>query len=129
MNTYFNPATVAPPFSTYSHGVEVPANARTVHISGQVGVKPDGTVPDDFAGQAEQAFINVRDILRATGMELTDLVSMRTFLVNRDDLALYREARQRIIGTAEPASTLLIVAGLAHPAWLIEVEAVAAKGD
>ena len=47
MNRYFNPETVAPPSSTYSLGAEVMQSARTVYVAGQVGVRPDGSVPND----------------------------------------------------------------------------------
>jgi len=58
-----NPVTVAPPFSAYSHAVEIPPGARMLYVSGQLGVAPDGSVPADFAGQADQAFRNVLAIL------------------------------------------------------------------
>lgn len=46
-----NPTTIAPPFSNYAHGVEVPAGARWLYVSGQLGVAPDGVAPEDFTGQ------------------------------------------------------------------------------
>lgn len=127
MNRYFNPETVAPPFSTYSLGAEVMSDARTVYVAGQVGVRPDGTVPEDVETQAEQVFLNIREVLRGADMDLADLVSMRTYLLTRDYVPHLVAARARVLGSVRPAATLLIVSGLGQPEWKIEIDAVAAK--
>lgn len=121
-----NPKTVAPPFSRYSLAVEAPASARWLHISGQVGVKPDGTVVQGAEGQIEAAWVNVLAILEACGMTAEDLVKVTVFLTRAEDTPLYRQVRDRMLKTARPASTLLIVKGLASPDWLVEIEAIAA---
>ena len=74
MLTQHCPATVAPPFSRYSHGVEAPASARWLHISGQVGVTLEGKVADGAEAQIEQAWRNVLSVLAAAGMGPRDLV-------------------------------------------------------
>jgi 2-iminobutanoate/2-iminopropanoate deaminase len=122
----YDPATVHEPTS-YSHAIELPKGARVVHISGQVGVSPEGRLMPDFAGQAEQAFRNLAAVLKDAGMGLEDLVKVNTYLVRREDLETYRTIRSRIYGALRPASTLLIVSGLARDGGLIEIEAVAAK--
>jgi 2-iminobutanoate/2-iminopropanoate deaminase len=122
-----NPATVAAPTGPFSHGVEVPPNARWLYISGQVGIAPDGTVPADLEGQAEQCWRNVKAILAAAGMGVEYLVKCTHFLTRADDVAAYNKVRARHLGEARPASTLLVVAALARPGLLVEVEAVAAK--
>ncbi len=126
MLTRHNPGAVAPPFSRYSHGVEAPAGARWLHVSGQVGVAPDGTLADSPRGQIERAFANVLGVLEAAGMGPHDLVKVTVFLTRREDIADYREVRDRAFQGAEPASTLLLISGLARPEWVVEVEAVAA---
>lgn len=123
----YNPDTVAPPFSAYSHAVEVPQGARLLYVSGQLGVAPDGTVPDDFAGQAEQAFRNVLSVLEAAGMAAGDLVRVNTYLTDSKDIAAYREIRDRHLAGHRAASTMLVISALAQPHFRIEVEAVAAK--
>ena len=120
------PKSVAPPFSPYSHGVEAPAAARWLHVSGQVGVTPEGKVLDGSEAQIEQAWRNVLSVLEAAGMGPRDLVKVTTYLINRADLATARAVRDRMLSGAAPASTLLFVAGLASPEWLVEIEAVAA---
>jgi 2-iminobutanoate/2-iminopropanoate deaminase len=121
-----NPKAVAPPFSRYSHGLEVPGDARWLHISGQVGVAPEGKVADGAEAQIEQAWRNVLSVLEAAGMGPRDLVKVTTFLINRADLPTARAVRDRMLQGAAPASTLLFVAGLASPDWLVEIEAIAA---
>ena len=121
------PKTVASPFSRYSHGIEAAAGARWLHVSGQVGVSPEGKVLDGAEAQIEQAWRNVLSVLEAAGMGPRDLVKVTTFLVDRADLPTARAVRDRMLQGAEPASTLLFVAGLASPEWQVEIEAIAAK--
>jgi len=127
----FSPATVAPPFSRYSHGVEVPAGARVVVVAGQVGVYPDGTTAEGIAAQTERALLNIAAILEQKGMGLADLVETRTYMTDPDDLPGYREGRARAFATCAPApcpaAALVFVAGLAQPQWKIEICAMAAK--
>jgi 2-iminobutanoate/2-iminopropanoate deaminase len=127
MNTIRNPAEVAPPGGRYSHAIEVPGNARLLYISGQVGTAPDGSVPPDLPTQTENCWRNIRAILADAGMGIGDIVKVTIFLTRAEDIGPYREARDRIIGEARPASTLVVVSRLVRPEWLVEVEAVAAK--
>jgi 2-iminobutanoate/2-iminopropanoate deaminase len=126
MLKHHNPKTVAPPFSRYSHGIEAPDKARWLHVSGQVGVTPDGKIVEGAEAQIEQAWRNVLSVLAAAGMGAHNLVKVTTFLIDRADLAPARAIRERMLQGAEPASTLIFVAGLASPDWLVEIEAVAA---
>lgn len=121
-----NPSTVAPPFSRYSHGIEAPGSARWLHISGQVGVAPDGTVRHGAEAQIEQAWRNLLAVLESAGMNARDLVKVTIFLTDRSYLPASRQIRDRMLQGAEPASTLLIVNGLASAEWLVEIEAIAA---
>ena len=129
----FNPASINPPFGHYSHGVDIGPGARWLHLSGQVGVNPAGDLLDGLAAQTEQAFANIDAILTEAGYTRADLVKVTTFLVaragevNTDDVAAYRDVRNQYLGPNKPTSTLLVVAGLADPKWLIEIEAIAAK--
>jgi enamine deaminase RidA (YjgF/YER057c/UK114 family) len=94
-----NPSTVAPPFSRYSHGVEAPAVARWLHVSGQVGVAPDGTVRHGAEAQIEQAWRNLLAILESAGMGSRDLIKVNTFLIDRAHLQASREvARAHVAG-------------------------------
>jgi len=92
MKTY-NPDTVAKPTGPFSHGVETPANARWLHISGQVGMAADGTVPPDVAGQAEQCWRNIKAILASAGMGVENLVKCTHFLTRAEDVPVYGKIR------------------------------------
>ncbi len=126
MLTTHNPGTIAPAFSRYSLGVEAPAAARWLYVSGQVGVNPDGSFADGPEAQMEAAWRNVLAILDSAGMGAGDLVKVTAYLTRAEDIGFYREVRDRMLGGAEPASTLLVISALAHPDWLVEIEAVAA---
>lgn len=123
----FNPQGVAPPLSNYSHGVVIPDGMKQLHVSGQIGITPDGTIPDDVGEQARWCFANILAILAAEGMSADNLVSLTTYVVGEDNLAAVRQARQQALGDAAPASTLVFVTALATPTLKVEVQAVAAS--
>ncbi|MEM7252997.1 MAG: RidA family protein [Pseudomonadota bacterium] len=130
MNDTQNPTTVHPPLGRYSHTVSVPVGARWLAVAGQVGIARNGQVAKGIEKQAERAFRNVVACLRAGGMNTADLVKLTVFITDPRYVDAYREARQKVLGDAvAPASTLLVVAGLASPDLLIEVEGWAAKSD
>jgi len=124
--TTSNPDSVRAPASRYSHAVLVEGAARRLVISGQVGVAPDGSVPSSGEGQITQAFANLRFVLEANGMGFGDVVKTTAFLTDRGLLGAFRAARDAIFAEHAPASTLLFVAGLADPRWVVEIEAEAA---
>jgi len=113
----------------YSH-VAVGPPGRVVVIGGQYGSGPDGhTITGDFAEQAEQAFANLRTALRAAGLDLSDVVGLRTFVVDHDParLGVVLDLVQRHWGGRPPAQTLVGVAALALPDMLFEVDATAVR--
>ena len=114
------------PFSNYSQAVEVPADARTLHISGQVGNSLDGDLPSDSVKQHEQAWLNLFAILEAAGMSKTDLVDILAVVNDHDQVAIYRQVRDRMLDGHQCASTML-VCGLASPDWKVEIAAKAAR--
>ena len=128
MNKRLNPATMPPPASRYSQVVEVPGGSRLVALSGQVGMRPDGTAPKDFEGQAHQVFENIMAGLAAVGMGPADIVRINSYVTRAGDVGKLRGIRDEHMQGHECASTLVIVAGLASPDWLIEIEVIAAQG-
>lgn len=122
-----NPPTVAAG-AGYSHGIELPPQARTLYCAGQLGVKTDGTfASDEIRGQAEQAWRNVGAVLQSAGMGYENIVKLTHYLVRREDIPAYREVRAQFLGKLAPASTLVVIDALARPEALIEVEVIAAK--
>jgi len=127
MTKFINPKTVADPTGTYTHGVEVPPNARWLYIAGQIGLKKDGSVPSTLEEQTEVAWQNIVEILAAAGMKVTDLVKITQYLTNIDDFPKYAAIRARFLAGHRPASTGLIISSLVKPEFQVEVEAIAAK--
>src|SRR5688500_3727055 len=121
-----NPAGVGAPFSRYKQGASAPAGARWLHISGQVGATPDGTVPDDAEHQMELAWDNLFAVLADAGMTVTDLVKVDGFITRSELVPLYRTVRERRLAGHATASTLVVVAGLVVSSLLVEIQAVAA---
>ena len=96
-------------------------------IAGQVGVRPDGTVPDDAASQIELAFQRMQAILEHEGLDFSDLVEMTSYHVDVDrQLTAFREIKDRYVVRDYPAWTIIGVAALARPTLLVEIKAVAA---
>jgi enamine deaminase RidA (YjgF/YER057c/UK114 family) len=112
------------PAGVYTQAIEVTGATRTVYISGQVGIAADGTVPNDAETQAKLAWGNLEAQLRAAGMGIGNLVKVTTIVRNEADIPAVRSGRAAVLGAHKPASTL-IVAGLANPAWKVEVEGIA----
>jgi len=123
------PGGMHPPFSKYSHGVEVPPGARWLTLAGQLGVTEDGTVPRDAGEQARLCFTNMAIVLASAGMSYDDIVHLNTYVTDRAHIEGYRAARAQFMPDPPPSSTLLIVSGLANPDFKIEIEAIAAKAD
>jgi enamine deaminase RidA (YjgF/YER057c/UK114 family) len=115
----------------YSQIVEVAAR-RIIFIAGQTALDADGNVvgESDFAAQAAQVFNNLSMALRASGCTAANLVKLTVFLTDMNNLATYREARNRFFATvtppAAPAVTLVEVSKLYGADFLIEIEAIAA---
>jgi enamine deaminase RidA (YjgF/YER057c/UK114 family) len=122
----FNPTSVAPPMSPYSHGVSVPAGLRTVTTAGQVGITKDGVIPPTVEEQLELVWANTAAILADDGLKLSDITSIRTYVVSRDAVAACRAAFRKYLDDVNPTSTLVVVAGLVSPQLLVEIEVVAA---
>ncbi len=126
MFKFLKPKSIRPPFARYSHGVEVPAGKRLVLCSGQLGIGPDDSVPEDAGAQAELCFANIAAVLAESQLGLADIVRINTFVADRAFLKPYMEVRDRLFVDPAPASTLIIVSGFSRPEFKIEIEAIAA---
>ena len=102
------------PVAAYTQAIEVSGATRTLYISGQVGQRVDGTIPNDIVEQSRLAWQNLEAQLKAAGMTLDNLVKITTSLPNRGDLVAAREVRSKVLGARKPASTL-IVGGARQP--------------
>ncbi|SON58246.1 putative reactive intermediate deaminase TdcF [Hartmannibacter diazotrophicus] len=127
MKQPLNPASVRRPFGNYSHGLLVPPGASLLVTSGQLGIRPDDSIPDDVEGQAVLCFEAIGAILEAGGMDFSDVIRISGFVTRREDFATYMAVRDRYTRSPLPVSTLLIVTGFTRPEFKVEVEVTAAK--
>lgn len=127
MATPLNPQGMSAPFSNYSHALVVPAGSELFVCSGQLGMRPDGTIPADTAGQARICFENIRTLLEAGGMGLADVIRLNAYVTAREHMAPYMEVRNALFAPPYPASTLMIVGGFTLPEFHVEIEAIAAR--
>lgn len=118
-------ADAAPPLGPYSMAIASEGPGTWLHIAGQVGIEPDGRLPDGFEAQARQAWANLAAVLASAGMQVAHLVKVSAFLTRQADVPLFGPVRAAFIGEARPASTLVVVQALARPEWLVEIEGVA----
>jgi len=113
--------------ATYSQGIKVSQPQAILFLSGQVAYTADGGVAHrgDFKGQARGAFEAIKALVECQGGTLANVVKITTYVTDmryRVDLAPLRE---EFFGKKGPASTLVEISALAHPDWMIEIEAVA----
>ncbi|HVL34073.1 MAG TPA: Rid family hydrolase [Burkholderiales bacterium] len=122
-----NPAAIRAPLGAYTHGIEVPPGARVLHVSGQVGVQPDGSVPPGIEEQLACAWQNLLAILAAADMTAADIVKVTTYLTREEDFKVHPRIRARFLGEARPSATAVCVRALAAPEFLCEIEVIAAR--
>ncbi|MDK3072198.1 RidA family protein [Sedimentitalea sp. JM2-8] len=115
-------------FSRYSQAVEIPAYARMLHVSGQVGISVDGTLPANTEAQHEQAWLNIFAILAVADMSKTDIVDVLAIVSDASGVPVFRQVRDRMLEGHLACSTLL-VCGLASPDWKVEIAVKAARAD
>ncbi len=115
-----------PPPNGYSHVVAF--SGRMVAVSGQTPTDAAGAVVgDDAETQTRQVFENLRTALAAAGAGLHQVVKITVYLVDLGDLPAFRRVRDEFLPADQPpASTLVQVSGLVHPAFRVEIEALAA---
>ena len=114
-----------PPHPAYSQGMQARSGGGMLFVSGQVGSAADGSVPPTVGEQAKLAVANLYAVLAEAGMTAANLAKVTIYLT---DGAHLQEFYGAVIGTLPsppPATTLLIVKGLADPALLVEIEAIA----
>jgi len=129
MKEFRNPQNVHQPLGFYSHQVEISGNERMLVLSGQVGMRADGTVPDDPIEQIDVALENIFHNLEAAGMGAKDIVKLTYYLVGDIDTAKRRELVSSKLQGHKPCSTLLYVAALASPVYKVEIDALASRAD
>jgi enamine deaminase RidA (YjgF/YER057c/UK114 family) len=127
MRTPRNPESVHAPLGPYTHQIALDAPGQVLVLSGQVGMAPDGQIPETGAEQLEVALANVLRNLEAAEMSARDLVKLTIYVTEPID----REQRAAILMERleghRPCMTLITVAGLAAPPLKVEVDAWASS--
>ena len=117
-----NPSNLAQPRG-YTHVVKA---GNTVYIAGQVGRRSDGNLAgSDIGSQTDQVFKNLGAALASVGAGFENVTKITVFLTHREDIPGFRTARDKHVTGEPPASTLVLISGLAEPEFRVEVEATA----
>lgn len=129
MKEFRNPQNVHQPIGSYTHQIEIAGNERMLVLSGQVGMRADGSIPDDPLEQIDVALENIFRNLQAANMEVKDIVKLTYYLVDEIDTTKRRELVASKLQGYKPCSTLVYVAALASPIYKVEIDAWASRGD
>jgi 2-iminobutanoate/2-iminopropanoate deaminase len=115
---------IANQIGNYSDAIEAQPG-RMLFISGTPGLTKDGHLPETFEGQAEQAWINILEMLTRARMGPEHLVKVSQYLIRAEDIPKYKPIRAHHLGNHRPAFLLAVIPGLVRPDFLIEIEAYA----
>ena len=129
MHRVIAPLGIAEPAANYAHARLTVGRGRWLHTSGVVPIAPDGSVPADLVEQAEVIWANITAMLAEAEMAVGDVVSVTTYVTPGHDLGPVMAVRDRALEGNLAASTLVVVAELARPEWLMEIAVIAASGD
>ena len=122
---FFLPDEMAP----VSHYCHVTRAGDRVWVSGTVGVRSDGTIPEDTVEQFQVAIDTVDRCLKAAGAEARHVVKVTVLLTDISDRAAINPIRQAYFGEHRPASTLFEVSALVSPKMKVEIEVEAVVTD
>ena len=117
-------STSAAPAAIGPYSQSVFAQGKFFFISGQIGMKADGTMADGIENQTRQVILNLRAILFAGGLDPGDLVKTTIYLMDMNDFATVNEIYSEMVGSEPPARATVQVSGLPKGA-LVEIEAIA----
>src|SRR5882724_12613317 len=111
----------------YSQAIKVTGAQTILFLAGQVAYDKDGGAahPGDFKAQARQVFSSVKALVEAGGGTLANVVKITTYVTDVRYRLDFRVVRDEVFGQKGPASTMVQVASLSHPDYMIEVEALA----
>ena len=130
--TVINPGVAHRPVGRYSHIFRVEAG-ELLFIAGQVALDREGKLVGkaDAAAQTRQVFQNIGRLLESAGASFGNVVEFTTYLVGRESIQPFLDARTEVFSEAfpngdYPPNTLLVISGLVSEDLLVEVSTVAA---
>ena len=100
-----------------------------VWVAGTAPVWPDGSCDPDAGAQARRCLEIIGTALEAAGASFADVVRTRMFLTRAGDAEAVGAAHGEVFGDIRPAATMVVVAGLLDPRWVVEIEAEAVVGS
>ena len=113
-------------FDLFQYSPAVTANGL-VFIAGQIGLRADGSIPEDPKEQIDVAFKRIEAVLKHMGLDFTDVVELVSYHVEvGSNLTAFREVKEQYIRSDFPAWTILGIAALARPELIVEIKVVAA---
>lgn len=121
------PSGMHQPFSHYSHSVEVSQAQKFIFCAGQVAGDAEGNIlgPDDFEAQGELVMENLERVLKEAGAKMTDVVKLTSYVCSPHDVKKVRALVKKHFPGDPPANTICVLRGLAHPDYLLEIDATA----
>ncbi len=122
-----NPDTVVKPASNYAQAVVQSAAAERMVISGQLGLRPDGSLEAGLEAQMERAWSNLFGILEAGGFAREHLIRATIYVTVPGQVTTYRKIRDRMLAGHVCANTYIEITALAAPEFLVEIEAEAVR--
>jgi enamine deaminase RidA (YjgF/YER057c/UK114 family) len=122
-----NPDSVVGPASSYAQAVVHAGSAERMLISGQLGLRPDGSLEEGLEAQMERAWSNIFGLLEAGGFERTHLVRATIYVTVPGQAATHRAVRDRMLAGHIIANTYLEISALVSPEYLVEIEAEAVR--
>lgn len=128
--SYIKPKDLHQPFSQYSHAVIVEEPKKFVFCAGQVAGDENGNIlgPDDFEAQGELVIDNLKAVLKEAGADLTDVIKLVSYVCSPHDVKKVRALVKGHFPDNPPANTICVLRGLAHPDYLLEIDATAVLG-
>jgi 2-iminobutanoate/2-iminopropanoate deaminase len=126
--TFLRPKNIHTPFSHYSHAVVVEAPQKFIFCAGQVAGDESGHIlgPDDFEAQGELVIKNLEKTLAECGAKLTDVIKLVSYVCSPHDVKKVRALVKKHFPENPPGNTICVLRGLAHPDYLLEIDATAA---
>jgi 2-iminobutanoate/2-iminopropanoate deaminase len=125
-NKAIQPKSLNDPRPRYTHGI-LAEGGKLLFIAGQTASDKEGNVvgKGDIEAQTHQVYKNLTAVLQEAGGSLDNLVMTTTYIVDRKYREGYNKVRMQYYKQHPPTSTLVIITGLAHPDYLIEINGIA----
>jgi enamine deaminase RidA (YjgF/YER057c/UK114 family) len=125
---YLNPDNMVKP-KGYSHAVSVSGNYKTIYIGGQNAIDQNGNLigKNSLKDQTEQVLINIEKILDHANAKIENIIKFNIhILAGQNPVEGFQVFQKRWKMAKDlPIVTVIFVAGLGNPDWLVEIEAIA----